>query len=106
LVSSTLDHAPARVYASVTRDATKHKLFVKVVNATSTAQPLAIALTGVKKLAPQATLTTMSGKTPNATNSITHPNAVVPVARKVPVAGPKFTLTFALYSVNVLELSY
>ena len=79
---------------------------MKVVNATSTAQPLAIALTGVSKLAPQATLTTMSGKTPNATNSITHPNAVVPVARKVPVAGPKFTLTFAPYSVNVLELSY
>jgi alpha-N-arabinofuranosidase len=106
VVASTLDHAPARVYASVTRDAAKHKLFVKVVNATSTAQPLAIALTGVAKLAPLAMLTTMSGKTPNATNSIANPNAVVPVARKVPVAGPKFTETFAPYSVNTLELSY
>jgi alpha-N-arabinofuranosidase len=106
VVASTLDNAPARVYASVTRDDAKHKLFVKVVNATSTAQPLAIALTGVKKVAPQATLTTMSGKTPNATNSITHPDAVVPVVRKVPIAGPKFTQTFAPYSVNVLELSY
>jgi alpha-N-arabinofuranosidase len=48
----------------------------------------------------------MSGKTPNATNSITHPDAVVPVVRKVPIAGPKFTQTFAPYSVNVLELSY
>ena len=106
VVSSTLNHAPVRFYASVTRDDKKHKLFVKVVNATSTAQPLAITLTGVAKLAPQATLTTMSGKSPNATNSITHPDAVVPVARKVPVAGPKFTETFAPYSVNVLELSY
>ena len=106
VVASTLDNAPARVYASVTRDDAKHKLFVKVVNATSTAQPLAIALTGVKKVAPQATLTTMSGKTPNATNSITHPDAVVPVVRKVPIAGPKFTQTFAPYSVNVLELNY
>ncbi len=106
VVASTLDHAPARVYASVTRDSKKHKLFVKVVNATSTAQPLAITLTGVTKLAPQATLTTISGKTPNATNSITHPDAIVPAARKVPVAGPKFTETFPPYSVNVLELSY
>jgi alpha-N-arabinofuranosidase len=106
VVASTLSNAPARVYASVTRDNQKHKLFVKVVNATSTAQPLAITLSGVAKLAPQATLTTMSGKTPNATNSITHPDAVVPVARKVPVAGPKFAQTFAPYSVNVLELSY
>jgi alpha-N-arabinofuranosidase len=106
VVSSTLDHAPARVYASVTRDDAKHKLFVKVVNATSTAQPLAISLTGVAKIAPQATLTTMSGKTPNATNSITHPDAVKPMERKVPVAGLKFTETFAPYSVNVLEMSY
>ena len=106
VVASTLDNAPARVYASVTRDDAKHKLFVKVVNATSTPQPLSIALTGVAKVAPQATLTTMSGKTPNATNSITHPDAVVPVVRKVPIAGPKFTQTFAPYSVNVLELSY
>ena len=48
----------------------------------------------------------MSGKTPNATNSITHPNAVVPVTHTVSVSGPKFTETFAPYSVNVLELSY
>jgi alpha-N-arabinofuranosidase len=106
VVSSSLDRAPARVYASVTRDDAKHKLFVKVVNATSTVQPLAIALSGVAKLAPRATLTTMSGKTPNATNSITRPDAVKPAAHTVSIAGPKFTETFAPYSVNVLELSY
>ncbi len=106
VVSSTLANAPARVFASVTRNDAKRKLFVKVVNATSDPQPLAIEITGVKKLAPLATLTTMSGKTPNATNSITHPDAVKPAAAKVPIPGPKFTQTFAPYSVNVLELSY
>jgi alpha-N-arabinofuranosidase len=106
VVPAALANAPPRVFASATRDDTTHKLFVKVVNATSTSQSLAIALTGVNKLAPQATLTTMSGKTPNATNSITHPDAVVPITRTVAVAGPKFTQTFVPYSVNVLELSY
>ncbi len=106
VVPAALANALPRVFASATRDESKHKLFVKVVNATSTLQSLAIALTGVNKLAPQATLTTMSGKTPNATNSITHPDAVVPVTRTVSVAGPKFTQSFAPYSVNVLELSY
>ena len=77
-----------------------------MVNATSTAQAVAIALSGVKKVGPQATLTTMSGKTPNATNSIAHPDAVKPVTRAVSVAGPKFTESFAPYSVNVLEVSY
>jgi alpha-N-arabinofuranosidase len=106
IVPAALNNAPPRVFASVTRNNATHKLFVKVVNATSTSQPLAIALTGVKKLAPQATLTTMSGKTPNATNSITHPDAVVPVTHTVSVAGPRFTQSFVPYSVNVLELSY
>jgi alpha-N-arabinofuranosidase len=106
VVDCTLENVPPRLYASVTRDESKHKLFVKVVNANSTAQPMAIALSGTKKLAAQATLTTMSGKTPNATNSIMHPDEVKPVERKVPVSGPKFTQTFAPYSVNVLELSY
>jgi alpha-N-arabinofuranosidase len=106
VVASTLDQAPARVFASVTRDDAKHKLFVKVVNANSTEQPLAIAITGIAGLAPEATLTTMSGNTPNATNSIANPDAIVPVESKVPVAGAKFTQNFAPYSVNVLELSY
>jgi alpha-N-arabinofuranosidase len=106
VVDCSLDNAPPRVFASVTRDDSRRKLFVKVVNATSTAQPVAIALSGVKKVGPQATLTTMSGKTPNATNSITHPDAVKPVTRAVAIAGPKFTESFAPYSVNVLEVSY
>jgi alpha-L-arabinofuranosidase len=106
VVDCSLDNAPPRVFASVTRDDSRRKLFVKVVNATSTAQPVAIALSGVKKVGPQATLTTMSGKTPNATNSITHPDAVKPVTRAVAIAGPKFTESFGPYSVNVLEVSY
>jgi alpha-N-arabinofuranosidase len=106
VVPAALANAPPRVFGSATRDDTTHKLFVKVVNATSTSQSVAISLTGVKKLAPQAKLTTMSGKTPNATNSITHPDAVVPITHTVSVAGPKFTQNFGPYSVNVLELSY
>ena len=106
VVSYDLANTPPRVYAVVERDDAKHKLFVKVVNANSTAQPLAINLTGAKKIAPQGTLITMSGKTPNATNSITNPKAVVPVTHTISVAGAKFTQSFAPYSVNVLELSY
>jgi alpha-L-arabinofuranosidase len=106
IVPATLDGVGPRVFASATRDDVKREIFVKVVNATSAPQPIAISLSGVGKIAPQATLTTMGGKTPNATNSITHPDAVKPATRKVGVAGPKFTQTFAAYSVNVLELNY
>ncbi len=105
VVSYDVANVPSRVYAVVERDDAKHKLFVKVVNANSTELRLPIDLAGAKKVAPEATLTTMSGKTPNATNSITHPDEVMPVSHKVAIAGPKFIETFAPYSVNVLELN-
>ncbi|HEY1649671.1 MAG TPA: alpha-L-arabinofuranosidase C-terminal domain-containing protein [Terracidiphilus sp.] len=106
VVQTDLAHAPSRVYASVTRDEAHRKLFIKVVNATSDPQPLAIGLEGADKVAPNAKLTTLSGKTPNATDSISDPRAVVPAEQQIAIAGPKFTQRFAPYSVNVIVLSY
>jgi alpha-L-arabinofuranosidase len=77
-----------------------------VVNGTSDAQPLSIDIQGAGKISSPAKLVTLSGKTPNATNSIANPNALAPVESSIAVAGPKFKQTFAPYSINVLELSY
>jgi alpha-L-arabinofuranosidase len=106
VVQTSLDDAEPRIYASVTRDEARHKLFVKVVNATSTPQTLAVNLDGAGKIASHAILTTLSGRTPNATNSITDPRAVVPVEHAITVAGSKFSLTFVPYSINALDVSY
>jgi alpha-N-arabinofuranosidase len=106
VVPATLSNAGSRVYASATRDEKRRKLFVKVVNAASEETPLSIALEGIGQVKRDALLITLSGKTPNATNSITHPDAVVPVEHRIEVAGPKFEEKFAPYSINVLELSY
>jgi alpha-N-arabinofuranosidase len=106
VVASTLSNAGSRVYSSVTRDEKQRKLFVKVVNATSTVQPLNITLDGLTNAGKQATLVTLSGKTPDATNTIANPEAIVPVEHQVKIAGPKFEQSFAPYSINVLELSY
>jgi alpha-L-arabinofuranosidase len=65
-----------------------------------------ISLTGVEKVQPEAKLITLSGKTPNATNTIANPEAIVPVERKIEVDGPKFEQSIAPYSINVLELNY
>jgi alpha-N-arabinofuranosidase len=105
VVAAELANAGPRVYTSVTRDGVRHKLILKLVNANSTALPLAIDLERAGKIAPQATLTTLSAKTPNATNSITDPRAIVPVERSISITGFKFTQNFAPYSINVLELS-
>jgi alpha-N-arabinofuranosidase len=106
VVGTTLANTGSRVYASATRDEKLRRIFVKVVNATSDPQALAVNLEGVGKVSSQAKLISLSGKTPNATNSITHPDAIVPVAKSITVAGPNFKQSFAPYSINVLELSY
>jgi alpha-N-arabinofuranosidase len=106
VVGSALTNAGPRLYASVTRNEAQHKLFVKVVNGSSEAAPLSIELDGAPRAGHEATLTTLSGKTPDATNSITNPEAIVPVEHRIQVPGPKFEHSFAAYSINVLELSY
>jgi len=50
VVSSTLANAETRVYESVTRDEKQRKLFIKVVNGTSDAQPLSIDIQGAGKI--------------------------------------------------------
>ncbi len=106
VVASSLSNVGPRVYASVTRDSQRRKLFIKVVNATSDPQPIHIALDGVPGAVSQAKLITISGKSPNATNTIRTPQAIVPVERPITIAGPRFVQTFAPYSINAIELSY
>ncbi len=106
VVFATLAGAGPRVYASVTRDETRRKLFIKVVNGTSEVKDLSIALEGAKSVKPRATLITLSGKSPRTTNTITHPDAVVPREQPMQVAGSHFERSFIPYSVNVVELSY
>jgi alpha-L-arabinofuranosidase len=106
VVASTLTNQGPRVAASVTRDEQRRKLFIKVVNGTSEAQRFQFALDGAPGVKRQATLVSMSGKTPNATNTISRPENIKPAERMIQVAGPKFEYSFVPYSVNVMELSY
>jgi alpha-L-arabinofuranosidase len=106
VVASTLTNGGPRMYTSVTRDDKLRKLFIKVVNASSETEPMSIELTGAANVDRQAKLVTLSGKSPNATNSITNPQAVIPVEHRVRIAGPKFEHSFAPYSINAMELSY
>ena len=106
VVDSKLDTVGERLYSSVTRNEKSRKLFIKIVNATSNPQDFNIDLSGARHINPQAKLITLSGKTPNATNTITDRTAVVPVEKNVHIAGPQFKQNFAPYSINVLEVNY
>ena len=106
VVGTTLSNVGPRVAASVTRDEGRRKICIKVVNGTSDAQKFQITLDGAANMKHQATLVSMSGKSPNATNTIARPDNIKPVERTITIAGPKFEYSFVPYSVNVVEMSY
>jgi alpha-N-arabinofuranosidase len=106
VVAAELADVGPRFYTSVTRDEKQRKLFIKIVNANSDAKRLDIALEGLASVKHEATMTTLSGKSPEATNSITHPDNIVPVKHLIQLRGPEFEHEFEPYSINVLDLSY
>jgi alpha-N-arabinofuranosidase len=77
-LGSKLEGAGDKLFYSITRDAARKRLYLKLVNASTTPQMLAIDFDG-GKLAPTGTLVTLSAHTTQATNTIDQPTAIVPV---------------------------
>jgi alpha-N-arabinofuranosidase len=93
----------ARFFYSVTEDTAKKRLYIKLVNASSDAQPVKISFAGA---APGAVgkLTVLSGKDTMATNTIDHPTSVVPVDKPLAIAGGALSYDAPAYSVQVLDV--
>jgi len=103
-VASDLEGAGDRLFYTVTRDAAKGIVYLKIVNASSKAQDLKISLDGAKDVKATGKLVRLSAGTTAATNSITDPKRVVPVESVVKGVSKEFTRTVPGYSIDVLEL--
>lgn len=93
-----------KFFYSVTRQSQTGELFVKLVNASSTAQPVSIALDGATRVDRIANIVTLSAKTLAATNSIDHPRNILPVESRFERAAATFTYTVPPFSIQVLRL--
>ncbi len=93
-----------RFFYSVTRDPGKGAVYLKLINASSVAQPVEVEMTGASNVANAATVETLSGATLAETNTISSPTRIAPVQTTIKGAGPKFTHTMPPYSIQVLEL--
>ena len=80
--TTTLTNAGSRLFTSVTRDPAKGMLYIKLVNASTTAQPVDLQVNGARPSG-EATVWTLSGSTRAETNSINDPKRVVPVSSTV-----------------------
>jgi alpha-N-arabinofuranosidase len=93
-----------RFFYSVTRDPAKGAVYLKLVNASSVAQPLEIGLTGAASVEKTATLVSLSGNNPAETNTISAPMRIVPVKTPLKNIGAKFSHSVPGYSIQVIEL--
>jgi len=104
IVASELQGAGDRLFYSVTRDAAKGVLYLKLVNASSAAQEIKVSLAGAKDVKPTAKMIQLSAGTTAATNTIDDPKRVAPTESTVKV-GKDFARTLPGYSIEVLEIA-
>ncbi len=102
--TSSIAGGGERFFYSVTRDPAKGAVYLKLVNASSVPQPVAIEISGAGKVSGTGTLVSLGGATLAATNTITAPTRIVPVKTALKGAGAKFNHTVPAYSVQVLAL--
>ena len=101
---SSANAVPERFFYSVTRDPAKGAMYLKLVNASSVAQPIEVELSGASNIASTGTLVTLTGASLAQTNTIAAPKRIVPIQTTLPNIGKKFTHTVPPYSVQVLDL--
>ena len=101
-LGSRLDAAGPKFFYSVTGDAAKKRVYLKLVNGLSTPQPVDIDFTGTK-LAGNAKLITLSAHSTQATNTIDHPDQVVPVETPLHNVTNHLSRTLPAFSIQVIE---
>jgi alpha-N-arabinofuranosidase len=104
ILNAKLEGAAPKLFYSVTRKSSDGTVYLKLVNASSTPQPVHIRLNGGKVVG-SGKLISMSAKTTAATNSITQPSAVVPVESGLHDVAAEFTHTVPGFAIQVLEFN-
>lgn len=102
-VASKLDAGNAKLFYSATLNTAKKELYLKLVNASSEAQNLKLALPGTHP-AGDAKLVRLSAPDTQTTNSIDDPRHVVPVQSTIHNVSSDFSLALPAYSIQVLQI--
>jgi alpha-N-arabinofuranosidase len=84
--------------------ASPNKLCVKLVNASSVEQPVALNLRGLGDAGHSARVSTLHANTTWATNTISAPKRIVPVNSTLRINGERVSHVVPAYSIEVLEI--
>jgi alpha-N-arabinofuranosidase len=101
-LGSKLEGSGDKFFYSITGNAAKKQLYLKLVNGSSDPQPVEIHIDGVK-LAGTGKLVSLSAKNPRATNSIDDPDRILPTPGSLKGISNPFRMTAAPYSIQVVQ---
>jgi alpha-L-arabinofuranosidase len=104
ILNATLDGSAPKLFYSVTRKSSDGTVYLKLVNASSTPQPLRLQFKGASTIEKTGKLIALSAKTTAATNRITQPTAIVPVESELHDAAAEFAHMVPGFTIQVLEL--
>jgi alpha-N-arabinofuranosidase len=96
--------ANARFFYSVTMSSKTHVMHLKLVNATTEAQPMEISLKGLSGGAHEAKMVSLHGATFEATNTISAPTAIHPVDGMLHFSGAELKHTVPALTIEVVDV--
>lgn len=103
-VDSSVAGAGNKFFYSATISAKSNKACLKLVNAASTPQPVSITFKGLTQASYAARIETLKANTTWATNTITNPKRIVPVASSANFKGDRLEHVLPGYSIRVMEV--
>ena len=95
----------SRFFYSATVDTKAKVLHLKLVNASNVDEPLSVSLPGIKGVH-AAKLTSLHGATFEATNTMSKPEEIHPVASTIAVSGAAWKHTVPALTIEVVDLPY
>jgi alpha-N-arabinofuranosidase len=104
VLDAQITAAGPRFFISSTRDSATGTIHLKLVNGSSLPQSVHIHLSGVTQVNKEAQLTTLTGNTPEETNSITDPGRILPIVTTIHNVATSFEHTMPPYGIQVLDL--
>ncbi len=102
-LNSSVSGAGQRFFYSVT--ASPVKLCLKLVNASSSDQPLSLAFNGLPAGDGTLRVETLKGNTTWSTNTIADPNRIVPMKSSKKISRDRLTHVMPPYSIQVIEVN-
>ena len=101
-VKSSAEGVNVRFFWSATVSSTSKVLHLKLVNASDQPEPLTVNLPGIA--GGRATMNSLHGATWWETNSINHPNWIVPISTSIAVSADKWQHTVPANTIQVIDV--